>query len=156
MTGTGYLNRLMPLIRYRTADYGRWDAPGPCPSCGRSHQRLASIDGRIQEYLILADGTRFPLTNINAMHGTFFSLISRFQFVQDEPGRAILRIVPAVELTPNRWEEIREAFAHLPEMGLALEYESLKEIPLTRSGKHRVVVTSDYSAGQAVEGISDG
>ena len=142
ITGTGYLNRVMPLIRYRTADYGAWDQPGGCPACGRHHQRLARIDGRIQEYLTLADGTRFPATNINALHGMFFALIYRFQFAQQQPGRALLRFVPAVEMTPERLAEIRAAFAYLPAMGLELEFQPVSEIPYTISGKQRVVVTS--------------
>ncbi len=143
LTGTGYLNRVMPLIRYRTADHGAWDAPGPCPACGREHQRLARIDGRGQEYLVLRDGTRFPLTSINALHGTFFAHIYRFQFVQDEPGRATLRIVPAVELTPPRMAEIRAAFAYLGPLGLDLDIQPVPDIPLTRAGKQRIVVTSE-------------
>ncbi len=147
ITGTGYLNWVMPLIRYRTADYGAWDAPGPCPACGREHQRLARIDGRGQEYLVLRDGTRFPLTNINALHGTFFGYIYRFQFVQDVPGRATLRIVPAVELTPPRIAEIRAAFAYLGPLGLDLDIQPVPDIPLTGSGKQRIVVTSQELAG---------
>lgn len=141
MVGTGYLNTVMPLIRYRTADYGTWDKPGPCPSCGRHHQRLASIEGRVQEYLTLANGQRFPATNINALHGTFFSLIYRFQFVQREPGKASLRFVPAAELSERHLREIREAFAYLTHVGLELEFQPVKEIPLTSSGKQRIVIT---------------
>jgi len=143
MVGTGFLNRVMPLIRYRTADYGAWDTPGPCPACGRAHQRLARIEGRIQEYLTLADGTRFPATNINALHGMFFALIYRFQFVQDKPGRATLRFVPAVELTPARLAEIQKAFAFLGPLGLQLDYQPVEHIAVTRSGKQRLVVTSE-------------
>jgi phenylacetate-CoA ligase len=143
ITGTGYINWVMPLIRYRTGDYGAWDAPGPCPACGRAHQRLARIDGRGQEYLTLADGTKFPLTNINALHGMFFAHIYRFQFLQDVPGRATLRVVPAVELTPQRLAEIRAAFSYLGPLGLELDIQPVAEIPLTRSGKQRLVVTSE-------------
>ncbi len=144
MTATGFMDDIMPLIRYRTGDYGAWDEPGPCPACGRAHQRMARIDGRIQEYLILADGTRFPLTNINALHGTFFSLIYRFQFVQDKPGKATLRFMPAVEINDEGMAAIRNAFAYLPEIGLALEFRQVEEISLTRAGKQRVVVNSEY------------
>lgn len=153
MTGTGYLNDVMPLIRYRTGDYGAWDTPGPCKACGRQHQRVARIEGRIQEYLILADGTRFPLTNINALHGTFFSLIYKFQFVQDVPGQAALRIVPAGALTPAHRAEIEQAFAYLPALGLQLTLQPVPEIRTTRSGKQRVVVTSEYLAREAASAL---
>jgi phenylacetate-CoA ligase len=142
MTGTGFLNPYMPMIRYRTADYGAWDVPGVCPACGRAHQRLQRIEGRIQEYLILADGTRFPATNINAMHGTFFSHIYRFQFVQDKPGEATLLFVPVGKLDEKRLAEIREAFSGLVAMGLKLDFRQVDTIPLTLRGKQRIVTTS--------------
>ena len=72
----------------------------------------------------------------------FFALIYRFQFAQQQPGRALLRFVPAVEMTPERLAEIRAAFAYLPAMGLELEFQPVSEIPYTISGKQRVVVTS--------------
>ncbi len=146
LTGTGYLNRLMPLIRYRTGDWGAWDEPGPCPACGREHQRLVRIDGRQQEYLVLRDGSRFPLTNINALHGSFFSRIVRFQFVQGEPGRAVLRFVPADPADGSGLAEIRSAFAYLEALGLALSFEPVDSIPLTPRGKQRVVVRPDEVA----------
>ncbi|MBN1461985.1 MAG: phenylacetate--CoA ligase family protein [Armatimonadetes bacterium] len=146
ITGTGFFNDVMPLIRYRTADYGAWDIPGPCAVCGRFHQRLASIDGRIQEYLILADGTRFPVTNINALHGTFFSLIYRYQFLQDGPGKATLRFVPAIQMTENRLAQIRLAFAYLAELGLEIDLSPVSDIALSRRGKQRIVVSSENLA----------
>jgi phenylacetate-CoA ligase len=147
ITGTGFYNRVMPLIRFRTADWGAWDVPGPCPACHRAHQRLSRIEGRIQEYLILQDGTRFPVTNINALHGLFFSLIYRFQFVQHGPGRATLRFMPAVPMNDERLAEIRAAFAYLGPMGLALDFACVDELPLTASGKQRVVLQAEGAAG---------
>ncbi len=149
MVGTGFLNRIMPMIRYRTADYGAWDGPGPCPSCGRVHQRLAKIEGRIQEYLVLKDGTRFPATNINAIHGMFFSHIFKFQFVQKEPGRACLRFVPARPLTDEAMAQIRQGFEFFEPMGLELEYEQVREIPPTPRGKCRIVLTEKEAEAPA-------
>jgi phenylacetate-CoA ligase len=143
ITGTGYFNRVMPLIRYRTADYGTLDQPGPCPYCGRMHQRLATIEGRLQEYLILKDGTRFPATNINAIHGLFFSYMYRFQFIQNQPGKAVLRFIPAVEITPERMAEIKAAFAYMKDIGLDCEIKVTDQIPLTRGGKERIVIKSE-------------
>jgi len=154
MVGTGFLNPIMPMIRYRTADYGVWDEPGPCPSCGRAHQRLATIEGRIQEYLVLKDGTRFPATNINAIHSLFFSHIYRFQFVQKEPGRAVLRFVPARPLTEAAMAEIRQGFEFFEPMGLALEYEAVPEIPHTPRGKSRIVLQEEE--GEVATSNADG
>lgn len=142
ITGTGYVNTVMPLIRYRTADFGQWDKPGACLACGREHQRLASIEGRIQEYLILADGTKFPVTNINALHGRFFSYIYRFQFRQSFPGKAELRFLPAGEMTDEKFGEIKRAFTDLQNVGLDIDFKIVDDIALTSRGKERIVVKS--------------
>ena len=115
ITGTGYLNRVMPLIRYRTGDWGAWDVPGPCPPAdaptsgwpgSTAGSRSTSCCGRL------------PLpADMIALHGPFFSHIYRFQFVQGEPGRAVLRFVPVVPVDEGRMAEIRSAFAYLEGRG---------------------------------------
>lgn len=144
ITGTGFAERtIMPLIRYRTADYGIRDKLGPCPACGRNHQRLSTIEGRIQEFLILKDGTKFPATNINALHGDFFSNLYRFQFLQDKAGEAIFQFVPASELTAAKMQDIKNALHFLEELGLAIRFNPVKEIALTPRGKQRIVIANE-------------
>ena len=60
--------------------------------------------------------------------------------MQGEPGRAVLRFVPAVPVDEGRMAEIRSAFAYLDDVGLALSFEPVESIPLTPRGKQRVVV----------------
>lgn len=92
---------------------------------------------------MLASGRRFPVTNINALHGTFFSLIYRFQFIQRQPGFAILRYVPVSPLTEAQRNMIAEAFAFLGPLGLHLELQPVLSIPVTRNGKQRIVLTEE-------------
>lgn len=49
-------NRVMPLVRYRVGDRGRF-CPEPC-SCGRPHPIIAGIEGRIGDVLLTAAGGR--------------------------------------------------------------------------------------------------
>lgn len=146
IVGTGFVNDAMPLIRYKTADYGQWDSFEACPGCDRYHQRLKSIEGRIQEFLILENNAKFSATNINALHGKFFSYIYRFQFHQNIPGHAILKFVPAVEFTHDTKKEILKGFEGLKTLGLTIELQPVDNIPLTQSGKERIVIKTGKAA----------
>ncbi len=93
ITGTGFVNTMVPFIRYRTGDYARL-VGRRCDACGRSHLMLDEIRGhRIQERLIAADGGEVSITAIN-MHDDTFEHVRRYQFLQEVPGTAVLRIEP--------------------------------------------------------------
>ena len=49
----------MPLLRYRTRDLTRF-LPGDCP-CGRTHRRLARLQGRSDDMIILKGVNIFPI-----------------------------------------------------------------------------------------------
>jgi phenylacetate-CoA ligase len=49
----------MPLLRYRTRDLTRI-LPGDCP-CGRHHKRLARLQGRSDDMIILKGVNIFPI-----------------------------------------------------------------------------------------------
>src|SRR5262249_37736012 len=51
---TDLLNYGMPMIRYHIGDTGSW-ADGACP-CGRGLPRLASVAGRVSDFVVGADG----------------------------------------------------------------------------------------------------
>lgn len=60
---TDLSRRAMPILRYRTGDFGRW-ALGPCP-CGRPGPTLLAIDGREGCYFRLGDGRLFNPSRLN-------------------------------------------------------------------------------------------
>ncbi len=60
------LNRTgMPLIRYRTGDWGRL-LPGCCP-CGSQVRRLDKVLGRINQIRILKNGTQLALSALDEL-----------------------------------------------------------------------------------------
>ena len=94
IVGTGFINTVMPFIRYRTGDWATY-VGYRCPECGRQHTIIRDIRGhRTQEVLIAADGSEISWTALN-MHDDTFINVRQFQFVQEKPGHAVLRIVPA-------------------------------------------------------------
>ena len=94
IVGTGFINTVMPFIRYRTGDWATYVGER-CRACGREHTLIRDIRGhRTQEVLIAADGSEISWTALN-MHDDTFIHVRQFQFLQQTPGRAVLRIVPA-------------------------------------------------------------
>ena len=140
LTGTGFINEVMPFIRYRTGDVATMGS-GPCPSCGRQHMVLESIQGRWgQDFLVCRDGqTLISMTSLN-LHDDTYDGIARFQFVQDEPGRAILKLVPANGNLQQDTTRFTRHYAPKLAHGVDLEVEFVREIPLTRVGKQPIIL----------------
>jgi phenylacetate-CoA ligase len=94
IVGTGFINTVTPFIRYRTGDFATYVGER-CEDCGREHAIIADIRGhRIQETFVASDGARISWTALN-MHDDTFQRVHQFQFYQDTPGIARLRLVPA-------------------------------------------------------------
>lgn len=94
IVATGFINTVVPFIRYRTGDYATYVADS-CAACGRQQMILRRIRGhRTQEVLVAADGSSISWVGVN-MHDDTFDRVRQFQFYQDRPGQAVLRVVPA-------------------------------------------------------------
>lgn len=93
IVGTGFINAVMPFIRYRTGDWATY-VGDRCEACRREHIMIREIRGhRTQEVLIATDGSEIPWTALN-MHDDTFVRVRQFQFMQEVPGHAVLRVIP--------------------------------------------------------------
>ncbi len=134
IVGTGFINRVMPFIRYRTGDYATL-ADSRCDACGREHMLLTDIQGhRTQEMLICADGTEISWTAVN-MHDRTFDGVRRFQFRQSLPGKATLRLVPAEGFDHSRTMAIKQSLDRKLGERIVFDVELCDEIELTHRGK---------------------
>jgi len=62
IVGTGFINTVVPFVRYRTGDYAVYGGDS-CAACGRGHVVLSRIKGRWpQGGLIAADGSVVTMT----------------------------------------------------------------------------------------------
>ncbi len=91
IVGTGFMNRVMPFIRYRLDDYSQIIADH-CEKCGRNHLILGKVTGhRVQDAIIGYSGSRISMTALN-MHDETFASVRQFQFHQREPGKVSLNL----------------------------------------------------------------
>ena len=134
IVGTGFINTVMPFIRYRTGDYATY-VGDHCEACGRQHPIIRDIRGhRTQEVLVAADGSRISWTALN-MHDDTFLHVRQFQFRQDAPGRAVLRVVPAEGFGDGDQQRIQRNFGQKLDGQVVFAVELVESIPLSPRGK---------------------
>lgn len=134
IVGTGFINNVVPFIRYRTGDYATYVADR-CEACGREDVIIRDIRGhRTQEFLIAADGSEISWTALN-MHDDTFMNVRQFQFCQRTPGEAVLRIVPADGFGDNDRQRVLRQLGRKLEGRINVTIELADGIPLSRLGK---------------------
>jgi len=134
IVGTGFINTVMPLIRYRTGDWATY-VGDHCEACGREHPIIRDIRGhRTQEVLIATDGSEIPWTALN-MHDDTFIRVRQFQFLQETPGHAVLRIVPAGGFGEKDADRIQRNLGRKLDKQLTFKIELTEAIPLSPRGK---------------------
>ncbi|MHB9131104.1 MAG: phenylacetate--CoA ligase family protein [Armatimonadota bacterium] len=133
---TGFGNDVMPLIRYRTGDYGSWAMEQNCP-CGRKSPLVNHITGRTDDYLVLADGRRIGRLS-TAMKKA--PSVKQAQLVQDKPGHAWLLVVPDYDYRDAHGETlVEDILSRIGERAISIEVRTVSDIPPTPVGKHVLV-----------------
>ena len=133
---TGFHNRALPFIRYRTGDRGVFGGEE------NGITRLKQVLGRTQDYIV----TRGPAGFVNTPfhipyfeeHLDLFRHIKNWQLVQDVPGKVLLRIVKKESFTGEDEEGIRRMLASL--LDVQIDTQFVDSIPVSKSGKYRLVV----------------
>ena len=133
IVGTGFLNRSMPLIRYRTDDTAV-QINGPC-ACGRNWDLFTDVVGRWNlEFVYGRSGTRISGAALNT-HGDLFRNVVRYQYFQDTVGKLIIRVIPNTDFSTSDAGKIRQAYSKKLWGELEVCVECVSDIPLTVSGK---------------------
>jgi phenylacetate-CoA ligase len=141
-------NLACPFIRYLTGDLAMARAPTPC-ACGRTLPRFGPVEGRVTETMRDARGNPVEgiLFNILFLHMAKYT--RQFQVVQRANGRLILRVVPTTDMLAPEAEALIREFVGKHVVGIPLDIEVVREIPLTKAGKLcRVIVEPPVAASK--------
>jgi phenylacetate-CoA ligase len=134
IVGTGFINTIMPFIRFRTGDLAAY-VGDHCEKCRREHIIIRDIRGhRIQEMLVAADGFEISWTSLN-MHDDTFINVRQFQFMQETPGQAILRVVPAEGFSKKDIAKIQNRLGEKLDNSISIKIVPVEEIALSSRGK---------------------
>lgn len=134
IVGTGFINRVVPFIRYRTGDYATY-VSDRCDACGRAHPIIRDTRGhRDQELLVARDRSVIPWSALN-MHDDTFDRVRQFQCRQERAGEAVLRVVPVNGFNEDDRQRILRNFHRKIGGRIDLTIEITDSIPLSARGK---------------------
>ena len=102
IVGTGFMSVGMPFIRYDTGDIATLQQ-APTAENGYVLVVRNIRPTRRQEFLVARTGALVAMTALN-IHSEIYMHIHDFQLHQDEPGRAVVRVVPAAGATSRHAE----------------------------------------------------
>ncbi|WP_440771397.1 phenylacetate--CoA ligase family protein [Natronorubrum sp. DTA28] len=146
IVATGFLNRAMPFIRYKTGDYATKGQIGAC-SCRRQYRVLQSIQGREEkERSIYVDESHEVAIHLiyYAMHGSTLDSVSSIQFYQQAPGEIVVRIEPRDDPDSIDTGGIINAFKGRLGEEFGVDIEFVDRVELTNSGKKQLLI-QDYN-----------
>lgn len=151
---TDYANLYMPFIRYRTGDLAV-KTERPCP-CGRTSPLVERIEGRTFDAIATPSGKM-----VGGFFWTWLSRavpgIRRFRIEQDTPAAIVFRVVPGRGWEAAHEETLRAKIAETCGSDLAVSFEIVEDIPLTRAGKSRFIISRvrrDGAPGVDTDGTS--
>ena len=147
VVGTGWGNRALPLIRYRTGDMMLLAADQHCP-CGRGGRIIEEIIGRDDDIIKTPDG-RF----IGRLDFVFkpIETIKERQIVQESLDSLLVRVVPTGEYGPKDEQRIIHELRSRIGDTIGIRVETVPEIPRSKGGKVRYVISNvmnGYSKGK--------
>ena len=122
----------MPLIRYRTRDYGRLGR-AECP-CGWRTQTLSDLAGRQSDFLIAADGT--PTVGF-ALSRRFWDVpgVRQFRVVQESLAATRVLVVAGQGFGEESRRRIVETIREVLGPGVTVDVEQVEAIPPEANGK---------------------
>lgn len=139
LTSTSLHNYAMPFIRYRTTDLTRV-IPGVC-ACGRHMPRIEAISTKAEDMIVRPDGT--PVSSSVLTHPFKpMKRVEKSQIIQDRPDHITIRIVAREGYSEEDSSILLKAFRERVGADIAVDIELVDDIPRTRSGKFRWVISS--------------
>lgn len=136
LLATGFQNMAMPFIRYEVGDTVTL-ADAPC-SCGLHSRVITDIEGRSEDYVLTPEGSR--IMRFDYIFKDTRS-IKECQVVQREAGGVVLRIVRRPDYDSRTEQSLLQAIKEQISPTLQVRFEYVDEIPRTRAGKFRAVVS---------------
>lgn len=136
LVGTGFINKAMPLLRFKTGDYSSWSDK----SSEVNMPKLDGVKGRwAQEYLIGKRGKKISMTALN-MHSEVYSKIKQMQYVQTQRGYVTLKIVKENSFLQNDEQTILKE--HMEKLGeeFALNFSYVDALEKTPAGKTKYLI----------------
>ena len=134
IVGTSLHNLAFPLIRYDTQDIAHMKNLET--EFNEKWRKVHSIDGRSEDYILLKDGSKAG--RLDQLFKDLVDIVEA-QFVQNEPGKVELFIVPSINFNNNSLDKLNQLFYEKFYDRLELNIHKVKNIKRSENGKLRFV-----------------
>ena len=135
---TDLSNHAFPFIRYEIGDLGAMAEEEVC-ACGRALPRLARVEGRIADVIVLRDRILTPpnfATLFSDLRG-----IRAYQIRQERPDRLDVLLEPDEHWQPDFADYVRGAIEQMVEGQARVHIHTDRKIEVPESGKRRFIVS---------------
>lgn len=133
---TSWGNEAMPFIRYKIGDFGI-PANSDC-ACGRQSETFASIDGRMEDYIITPDGRK--LIGMNQVF-EYAENALEIQLYQNQREKVQFRVVPGRDFGEEDKRALVREFQRRAGSEMKLEIQIVDSIDKPSSGKQKAVIS---------------
>lgn len=144
IVATGFINPVMPLLRYATGDQAVM-GQGTC-SCGRSGQTIERIEGRMDDVIVTPEG------NLVGRLDPIFKAVSSLQetrIVQDAKDHVRVEIVASSAFTRAMEDALQAELRSRLGPRMRIDIARVQSIERTGSGKLRTTVNLVYPSRRA-------
>jgi len=131
--------RGMPLLRYQLGDVGVLQ-PAVAGS-GVPFRRLRITHGRILDVICCPNGKMLPGEFFPHLMKEVEASVERFQVVQTDLDRIVVRLVPRRGEDPGVAAYLRPRIEEQVGAGMRIDFELVEDIPPSPSGKHRPTIS---------------
>lgn len=147
VVGTGFNNRVMPLLRYKTGDRIVLDGANKRCPCGRCWPLVKRIEGRQDDYVVTKDGRH--ITRLGHIF-TGIAGIAEGQIVQERTGEVRILAVPIGSNPSDLQDKLQaRAFERFGSM-MDVRIEIIPQIARGKNGKLRNVLRCNASGDPEV------
>jgi phenylacetate-CoA ligase len=139
IVATGFINPVMPLVRYATGDRAVMGG-GTC-SCGRAGQTIERIEGRMDDVIVTPEG------NLVGRLDPIFKAVSSLhetRIVQDAKDHVRVEIVASSDFTSTMEGALETELRSRLGAGMRIDIVRVPSIERTGSGKLRTTVNLAY------------
>jgi len=134
---TSFVNKTMPLIRYRLGDMIRLEER-QC-KCGRAFPVVAEITGRVDDVLHTIDGR--PIGRLDPVFKELTS-IKETQIIQKAPEHIHLLIVKDSDFTKENQKQLEYELRKRLGTNMQISFEFTNRIPRDKNNKFRAVISN--------------
>jgi len=139
LVGTSLSNLGFPLLRYRTGDMTRF-LPGEC-TCGRDSRRIARIDTKREDLLLMPDGSLLSASNLTFPFKDVKNILES-QLYQDSTDLLQVRFIPSTGYSESDGEKLLSGLRRMVPGTVTVKLVPVREIARTESGKFRFCIST--------------